>query len=103
MPELQVAGVVPGWTVSDRLRKAREHAGLEQAELAADLGVSRNTVVNYERGRVEPRRPVLVAWALRTGVPLVWLVTGDASSPRQDGPDGGSHSVRPKGLEPPTF
>lgn len=81
--------VVPEWTVADRLRKAREVAGLEQAELARDIDVARQTVGNYERGAVQPRRIVLKAWALRTGVPLEWLETGKAN-PRQGGPDGGS-------------
>jgi len=26
--------MIPTWTLADRLRKAREHAGLEQSELA---------------------------------------------------------------------
>ncbi len=54
MTEMPVYGEVPAWTVADRLRKAREHAGLEQAQLATDLGVSRNTVGNYEGGKVTP-------------------------------------------------
>jgi transcriptional regulator with XRE-family HTH domain len=99
MSELQVAGIIPEWTPADRLRKAREQSGLEQADLARDLGVSRNTVGNYEGGRVSPRRPVLVAWALRTGVQLSWLVTGEAG-PRPGVPDEGV--VRHQGLEPRT-
>lgn len=72
--------VIPEWTMPDRLRKAREHAGLEQAELAHDMGVSRNTVNNYERGRTTPRRPVILAWAIRCGVPVEWLWTGQADA-----------------------
>ena len=78
---------VPEWTMADRLRKARESAGLEQRELAADIGVSRNTVHNYERGRVVPRRPVVLAWAIRTGVPVSWLWDGaDDDAPREVAP-----------------
>lgn len=73
-----VTGRVPQWTTADKLRKARESAGLEQTELAREIGVSKNTISNYERGAVAPRRPVLVAWALATGVSLDWL------RPRQD-------------------
>jgi transcriptional regulator with XRE-family HTH domain len=80
---------VPTWTIGDLLRKAREHAGLEQMELAEELGISRATVSNYERGHVRPRKAVVMAWAMRTGVPVAWLQTG--GNPRQgDGPDGGS-------------
>lgn len=82
MTELSVPGIVPQWTMADRLRKARETAGLEQDALAKELGVSRNTVSSYERGKVAPRRPVLIAWALRTGVPLAWLMHGVDGGPQ---------------------
>lgn len=68
--------IVPEWTLGDRLRKARETADLEQIELARDIGVSRNTVANYERGKTTARRPVVLAWAVRCGVPIEWLWTG---------------------------
>lgn len=84
---------IPRWSVGDFLRKAREHADLEQSQLAADLGISRNTVINYERGKVAPRRAVVMAWAMRTGVPVEWLLGAD-ESPRPDGPDGGSELPR---------
>ncbi|WP_082156361.1 helix-turn-helix domain-containing protein [Cellulomonas sp. A375-1] len=82
-----VPGVVPQWTIGDRLRKAREAAGVSTAEFAEAIGVSRNTVTNYERGHVEPRPGALRLWALRTGVPLAWLQTGE--NPRPVTPDGG--------------
>lgn len=66
----------PLWTVSDRLRKAREFAHLDQAELAERIGISRATVSNYERGVGAPRRPILRLWAEETGVPLEWLQQG---------------------------
>lgn len=70
-------GRVPEWSLADRLRKAREAADLEQKDLAASIGITRNTVGNYEGAKVKPRRPVLIAWALATGVPLAWI-EGDA-------------------------
>ncbi|MFD4990789.1 helix-turn-helix domain-containing protein [Cellulosimicrobium cellulans] len=101
MTQLTVAGEVPAWHQGDFLRKAREHAGLSQAELAEVTGISRRTVVRYESGEAVVRRPQLIAWAMATGVPLAWL---NGESPRQDGgPEGGSRVVRPKGFEPPTF
>jgi transcriptional regulator with XRE-family HTH domain len=66
-------GVIPSWSLGDRLRKAREHVGLTQVELAAGIGISRASVVNYETGRFEPGRPVLLSWALRCGVDYEWL------------------------------
>ncbi|MFD2840113.1 helix-turn-helix domain-containing protein [Populibacterium corticicola] len=99
------AGKIPQFTMGDRLRKAREQAGLESSEFADEIGVSRNTITNYERDKVAPRKIVLKAWALRTGVPIQWLETGIAPSPNPDGLENAaiSDSVRSKGFEPPTF
>jgi DNA-binding XRE family transcriptional regulator len=44
------------------VRMYRENLGLSQEALARELGVSRQTVVNIERGTNEPR--VLLALAL---------------------------------------
>jgi transcriptional regulator with XRE-family HTH domain len=70
MPE----GAVPQWTLGDRLRKAREHARLNQAELAAAIGIARSSVVNYESGRSVPSRPVVLSWSLCTGVSQEWVL-----------------------------
>ena len=74
---------VPAWTVSDRLRKAREYAGLEQRQLAERSGLSRQTVSNAERGVVTPQRTTMRLWAEVTGVPLSWLVDGVEPAHRQ--------------------
>lgn len=76
---LDVGTVVPEFTMADRLRKAREVAGLDQAQLASELGISRASVGNYEAGNTTPRRPTLLAYAMRTGVSLAWLTTGDTA------------------------
>lgn len=88
MSEMPQMGVIPQFTVGDRLRKARELTGMDRNEFADRIGVSRNTIGNYESERVAPRRIVLNAWALATGVPLAWLQTGE--TPRPVDPDGGS-------------
>lgn len=72
-------GNVPQWTITDRLRKARELTGLDQGEFASDIGASRGTVSNYERGSKSHKRSVLMTWAMRSGVPLEWLLTGQAT------------------------
>jgi DNA-binding XRE family transcriptional regulator len=87
MSHVVVEGAAPEFTLTDRLRKAREHGGLDQPELASLMGVSVRSIRNYEAGRTTPRRPQLIAWAFATGVSLEWLEA----------------DVRPKGLEPPTF
>ena len=75
----QTALAVPAWTLGDRLRKAREFAGLEQGELAEQIGISRGTVSNYELGHGQrpPKRLVVRAWAEATGVPLDWFLEDD--------------------------
>lgn len=95
MTQLTVAGVVPAWTLADRLRKARETSGMNQSTLGEVTGISRRSISSYESGEAQPKRPQLIAWAMATGVPLRWLENGE--SPRQDGPDGGSSvSVLPR-------
>lgn len=83
------AGEIPQFTLSDRIRKARESAGLDQGGFAEEIGISRSSVSNYETGTSRPMRVVLKAIALRTGVPLTWLETGETSNPRPGDPDGG--------------
>lgn len=41
--------------MDNRLRALREEAGLSQAECAAALGVSRQTVISIEKGHFDPR------------------------------------------------
>ena len=82
------SGNEPEILVRHRLRIAREFAGLEQDELAKLIGVSRNTVSNAEKGRVEARQITKNAWALACGVPVSWIENG----PQADGPDGGGES-----------
>jgi transcriptional regulator with XRE-family HTH domain len=69
---------VPEFTVADRLRKARETAGLDQSEFAARAEISRTTIINYEHGRRVPRAVYLRAWSIASGVDLRWLTTGHA-------------------------
>lgn len=102
----RTAALVPEWTKSDRLRKARESAGLEQGELAEMAGLSRTGVSNAETGRTEPRKSTVMLWALATGVSFEWLMTGEAPQETEEAPSGEGASdsrVRPKGFEPLAF
>lgn len=76
MADIQLQGAIPPYLLNHRLRIAREYADIHQADLADDIGISRRTLGKYENGEVEPKRHVLIAWALRCGVSLDWLVTG---------------------------
>src|SRR5260221_8746633 len=84
MTELAQApsSLVPEWTIGDRMRKAREHARLSQAQMARDIGVGRTSIVRYETDdtdgdRYPPSRPVVRAWSFRTGVAYECLCHGD--------------------------
>lgn len=69
--------ITPQWSLSDRLIKARDFAGLDQTELADLTGISRASISAWENGHREPRRPGLLAIAFATGVPLQWLAGDD--------------------------
>ena len=77
-------GHIPEIQLRHRLRIAREHAGLDQGQIAELMGVSRNTISNAETGAVTVRKIVINAWALACGVPVAWLLTGE---PPASGPD----------------
>ena len=71
---------IPEFTIGDRLRKARELTGLDQGPFADEIGVSRGTVSNYEAGKTTAiKRLYLRTWAMRTGVPVEWLATGQVT------------------------
>ncbi|MBM9464631.1 helix-turn-helix transcriptional regulator [Aeromicrobium sp. YIM 150415] len=89
---------VPEWTRGDRLRKARSVTGLTVREFADEIGISPKSVNNYEGDHVEPRKVVMNAWALRTGVPVQWLETGTAPVDGP-GPDG-EYTPRDSNPEP---
>lgn len=73
---MNAQGVVPEWTLSDRLRKARESAGLEQAQLSGRTKISRATISAIENGHRRPSRATMLLWALATGTNPVWLERG---------------------------
>lgn len=68
----------------DRLRKSLRVSGMGVSQIAAVLGVDRNTVSNYLGGRTNPTRPTLTTWAIATGVPLSWLLTGEVTADEAD-------------------
>lgn len=81
------------------MRRALRVAEISSNEMADYLGVSRTSVSAWINGRNEPRRTALIAWALRTGVPLEWLETGKApTSP--SGPEGEEYTSRDSNPEP---
>jgi putative transcriptional regulator len=61
----------------NRIRTLRTERGWSQAELAAVLGVSRQTVNNVETGRVVPSLPLALAVARVFGTPVESIFFGD--------------------------
>ena len=80
MTEQPTTGVVPEWTIGDRLRKARNLTGLTVEDFARRTLISAKTINNYEADRVEQQPLRLEKWASVTGVSLHWLRTGEGSS-----------------------
>jgi putative transcriptional regulator len=52
------------------VKEHRERLGLSQEGLARELGVSRQTIVNIERGLSEPRVLLAIAIAATLGVAI---------------------------------
>lgn len=82
----ETQGVEPPIELRQRLRIAREYAGLDQEQLAQRMEVARSTVSNAETGKVTPRRMVVSAWALACGVSRDWL-DPEPRSPHDDNDD----------------
>jgi DNA-binding XRE family transcriptional regulator len=99
-------------SIGDRIRQARERIRMPsgrrmtQGELAAAVGVERNTVSRWENGDVQPTKPAqLLRLARVLRVPTDWLIGGGAPIPTggtQLGEgDPGAYSVAPRGDVPP--
>lgn len=103
MSQQPVEAALLQFDLHDRLRKSLQVADVSVQEMADYLEVSRTTVSRWINGGMEPKRPFLIMWAMRTGVPLSWLVTGrvknETPSPDGEGvPDGASYQNRTDDL-----
>ena len=63
--------------VSNRLREVRDERRWTQADLAARVGVSRQTINSIETGRFEPSLSLALKLALLIGVPVESLFSLD--------------------------
>ncbi|KAA9105018.1 helix-turn-helix domain-containing protein [Microbacterium rhizomatis] len=81
-----------GLALGARVRVARVASGMKQSELAAECGVSRAAIGQWEAGLTEPSASKMFAIARATNQPLDWFAEGLDSV-----------TVRPKRLELPTF
>ena len=65
---------IPTWTLGDRLRKAREWAGIKQEEMARRLAKSRTAISGWEGDQHRPDMLAIRAWSHETEVPVWWLL-----------------------------
>lgn len=91
---VDTAGTIPDLTRGWRLRMSLEAAGMTVQEIADYLGVERATPSRWMHDKGPVARGHLIAWAIRTGVPLQWLETGEIPSP-----DGGGSGSQSEGWE----
>ena len=78
----------PEFGLGHRLALAREVAGIDRDEMADIVGLTTQTLSNYELGKTTPAKLTLNAWAVATGVDVEWLKTGKAQE--DNTPRGGS-------------
>lgn len=66
-------------TFGDRLSRAREFAGMDQAQLARRLGVKLATIRNWEADRSEPRSNRMQMLSGLLNVSIIWLINGEGA------------------------
>lgn len=64
-------------TFGDRLSRARDYAGMTQAQLARRLGVKSSTIANWEADRSEPRANRLQMLSGLLNISIIWLMNGE--------------------------
>ena len=52
------------------LRAARVNADLTQQEVADKIGVSKHTIINWERGRTKPKKHILIVLSSIYGIDI---------------------------------
>ena len=63
--------------VIDKLIKERKRRYIDQKDVAALIGVSKQNLNNWEKKRSRPKVEILQAWARAIGLELVFEVTDD--------------------------
>lgn len=66
--------------IARRVREAREYRDITQLEMANHLSIARQTYLDIESGKTEPKILSLATIANITGYPLTWLLYGENSS-----------------------
>lgn len=82
-------------SIGERIREARKAAGLNQAALAARVGVTQPAVANWESGVHDPRRMMLAKLAEALSTSLEWLAEGARSTAERDKGPAAAYLRRP--------
>lgn len=82
--------VYPAWSLGDRIRKARDLAGMNQHDFAVAIGVPDGSLANWETDRAKPRDIVAVAKRIEmlTRIPAGWTLGIEESPDGDGGPSG---------------
>lgn len=68
--------------ISKKLKDARLKSGLTQDEAATKMGIHKNSLINYEKGRRVPNAKLVGLFAQLYGVDSDWLIqSGDGPMP----------------------
>jgi len=71
-------------SISERLRWAREQAGLSQGQVAKLLGVHRPTISTIESGERTVKAQEVTFFSETYGVESAWILDGDAAIPENE-------------------
>lgn len=63
--------------IETRVKEVRKHLDMTQTEFGDALGVSRDVINSYERGRVVPTQTFTELLCMKYGVDQIWLETGE--------------------------
>lgn len=63
--------------MENNLRELRQHIGISQQALAAELGVSRQTIISIEKGKFDPSLPLAFKIAAKFNVRIEDVFTPD--------------------------
>ena len=66
-----------GENMRSRLKELRKKLRLTQAEFGYNLGLARNTIAQYESGRIIPSNSVILSICKAYNVSESWLLTGE--------------------------
>lgn len=72
-------------TLGGRITHARDLTGMETSDVASHIGVTEETLAEWESDRSEPRSNKLMTLAGVMGVSPAWLISGNGEAPQAPG------------------